>query len=121
MTTLSRPRVGIACTVAARKRYVAPASLQRLQRVAEVAWLEFEGPSRLSGPPPEDAELIGRLSGFVPDLDALVVSYGSPRVTDQMMGKAPRLRMIIVPRIPKRAPAVQISTENGFECASRAP
>ena len=94
MTTLSRPRVGIACTVAARKRYVAPASLQRLQRVAEVAWLEFEGPSRLSGPPPEDAKLIGRLSGFVPDLDALVVSYGSPRVTDQMMGNAPRLRMI---------------------------
>lgn len=89
-----RPKVGVACTRAARERYVTPASLGRLEAFADVAWLEFDGPSRTAGPPPEDAGLSGQLAQFVAGLDMLVVSYGSPRVTEEIMAQAPRLVMI---------------------------
>jgi phosphoglycerate dehydrogenase-like enzyme len=57
-------------------------------------WLELDGPSRVSGPPPTDPALISQLTAFVRDLDALVLSYGSPRVTDVVLAEAPRLQMI---------------------------
>lgn len=88
------PRVGIACTGAARQRYVAPGSLARLELVADVVWLEFDGPSRTTGPPPDDEGSVSRLRQFVADLDVLVVGYGSPRVNGEMMARAPRLVMI---------------------------
>ena len=91
--TSARPRVGIVCTRGARDRYFSVASLERLQRVADASWLEFDGPSRVACPP-EDAGALGRLAQFVVDLDVLVVSYGSPRVSHAIMSGAPRLRMI---------------------------
>jgi phosphoglycerate dehydrogenase-like enzyme len=92
--TVVRPLVGVACTRAARERYVSPASLHRLEAFANVTWLEFAGPSRTAGPPPEDPKLSEQLAEFVAGLDVLVVSYGSPRVTEQIMARAPRLVMI---------------------------
>lgn len=89
-----RPVVGIACTAGARARYFEGAPLERLELVADVAWLEFDGPSRIAGPPPEDVASVARLADFVAGLDVVVVSYGSPRVTGPMIAGAPRLVMI---------------------------
>lgn len=89
-----RPRVGVVMTAAARARYVAPGSLERLERLAEVSFLELEGPSRVSGPPPDDPPTRERLIAFVGPLEVLVVSYGSPRVDGPVLEAAPRLRMV---------------------------
>lgn len=94
MTETRRPRVGIVLTAAARRRYFFPDDVARLERVAEVEWLELGGSDRVFGPPPEDPALVDRVVDFVRDLDALVVSYGSVRITDEIMAAAPRLRMI---------------------------
>ena len=91
---MSRPRVGFAMTAAARKRYAEEASVRRLEDVADVVWLDLEGPDRVFGPPPEDAAAVARLTDFVPDLDVLVVGYGSPRVTESVLAAAPRLQMV---------------------------
>jgi len=89
-----RARVGIVCTAAARARYVGPASLERLRAAADVTVLELPGPSRTSGPPPVDPPLTRRLCEFARDLDALVVSYGAPRVTDEVLAAAPSLKVV---------------------------
>jgi len=91
---MSRPHVGFVMTAAARKRYVDEASVRRLEEVADVVWLDLDGPDRVFGPPPEDAATVARLTGFVADLDALVVGYGSPRVTAAVLEEAPRLRLV---------------------------
>lgn len=91
---MSRPRVGFAMTAAARKRYVEESSVRRLEDAADVVWLDLEGPDRVFGPPPEDVGTVARLTDFVHDLDALVVGYGSPRVTEAVLAAAPKLRMV---------------------------
>lgn len=93
-TVTSRPRVGIVVTAAARRRYFFPEDVERLAAVADVVWLELDGPDRIFGPPAPDTELEARVAAFAADLDALVVSYGSPRITDAIMAAAPRLRFI---------------------------
>lgn len=87
-------KVGIIVTAAGRGRYFFPADVARLEAVAEVVWLELDGPDRVFGAPPEDAALSARTAEFVRDLDALVVSYGSVRITDEIMAGAPSLKLI---------------------------
>jgi phosphoglycerate dehydrogenase-like enzyme len=86
--------VGIVGTRASWQRYVDPASVERLTRLAEVRWLPYDGPDRWSGPPPSDPVAVGRLREFVPDLDALVVGHGSPRVTADVLAAGPRLAVV---------------------------
>jgi phosphoglycerate dehydrogenase-like enzyme len=71
-----------------------PKALERLQLAADIVFLDFEGEARQPGPPPTDERSVGRFRSFVADLDVLVVSYGAPRVTDEIMSGAPRLKMI---------------------------
>ncbi|MFG1912109.1 NAD(P)-dependent oxidoreductase [Kribbella sp. NPDC048928] len=89
-----RRTVGIVGTRASWERYVEPASVERLRRVADVRWLEYPGTDRQSGPPPSDPESVARLLSFVADLDALVVGYGAPRVTADVLAAAPRLMVV---------------------------
>jgi phosphoglycerate dehydrogenase-like enzyme len=86
-----RPRVGIALNHLTRLRYFEHQSVERLEREAEVVWLEFDGPARATDEQPGDYE---QLMAFVQDLDALVVSHGCPRVTEEIIASAPRLRLI---------------------------
>lgn len=90
---MSRPKVGIVVTAPGRARYFAPAEVERLERTADVVWLPVTGGDR-EPMVPDDSAVVGRLREFVADLDALIVSYGSPRVTAEIMDAAPRLRMI---------------------------
>jgi phosphoglycerate dehydrogenase-like enzyme len=88
-------RVGIACNAATRARFINDAAVARLARVAEVRWLEFDGPARAGiGAPPEDGRTRGRLIEFVAGLDALIVSHGCPRVDDEVLAAGPSLRMV---------------------------
>jgi phosphoglycerate dehydrogenase-like enzyme len=88
-----RPRVGISCTTAAFERYFVGEALARLEREAEVVVLKLEGGARDSSPA-TDPGTVARLRHFVVELDVLVVSYGSPRVTDEVIACGPKLRMI---------------------------
>jgi phosphoglycerate dehydrogenase-like enzyme len=90
---MTRIHVGIACTGGARARYFLPDSVARLERVADVAWLEFPGSDREPGRP-DDPASISRLAEFAASLDALVVSYGAPRVDEEVLTAAPRLRFV---------------------------
>ncbi len=94
MSEAAKPRVGIIITAAGRKRYFFPEDVARLEQVADVVWLEPDGPDRIFGAPADDPELAARTKEFVVDLDALVVSYGSVRITDDIMAATPKLRMI---------------------------
>jgi phosphoglycerate dehydrogenase-like enzyme len=86
--------VGIACNAATRARFIADASVARLAHAADVRWLEFDGPARFSGPPPDDEQTRTRLIDFVTGLDALIVSHGCPRVDDEVLAAAPSLRLV---------------------------
>ena len=86
--------VGVACNAATRARFIADDSVARLERDAEVRWLEFDGPARASGPPPDDPSARARLIEFVAGLDALVVSHGCPRVDDEVLAAARSLRLV---------------------------
>ena len=57
-------------------------------------WLEFAGPARASGPPPDDEPTRARLIEFAADLDALIVSHGCPRVDEEVLAAAPSLRLV---------------------------
>lgn len=87
-------RIGLVGTQASWDRFVDPASLERLRRLGEIRHLAFPGPDRTIGPAPGDADSVARLTEFVRELDIVIVSHGSPRVTAEVMIAAPRLRMI---------------------------
>ena len=87
-------RVGIACNAATRTRFITDEAVSRLARGAEVRWLEFDGPARAAGPPPDDEATRARLIEFVSDLDALIVSHGCPRVDDEVLAAAPSLTLV---------------------------
>lgn len=87
-------RIGIVCTQAAQSRYFDAEQLSRLEELGDVSWLYMPGSSREASIP-NDPENIGRLLDFVPGLDVLVVSYGSPRVTERVLDAAgSSLRMV---------------------------
>lgn len=88
-----RPVVGIVGTVAAIARYLAPADLARLETSADVRLLKLAGADR-EACIPEDETTLSRLRAFVPELDALVVTYGAPRISDDVLAAAPRLRLV---------------------------
>jgi phosphoglycerate dehydrogenase-like enzyme len=87
-----RPVVGIACNRATRERFVAAVDLQRLEKVASIEFLDFDGPDRADGPP--DPGRRARLLDFVPGLTALVISHGCPRIDAEILAAAPGLRMV---------------------------
>jgi phosphoglycerate dehydrogenase-like enzyme len=107
-----RPKVGISCTRAAWERYFVGEALERLEREAEVVFLDFPGGSRESSPATNPGA-IARLRHFVADLDVLVVSYGSPRVTQEIMVGAPGLKMIGDTHGDRFASRVDVECANG--------
>src|SRR5262245_24559574 len=68
--------------------------LERLRRVADFRWGEFDRPTSWDEPPPPDAETDRRLIDFCAGADALIVCHGSPRITGEIMDACPNLRFI---------------------------
>lgn len=95
---IHRPRVGVVAEQQAIDRTVSPGSLERLEAVADVSYCTFEGEDvragRYADATPFDPERDRVLKAFVADLDAIIVTKGSPRITGDVMDAAPRLRMV---------------------------
>ncbi len=85
--------VGVAAHPAIRRRYLAPADIDRLRKVADVVFEDFES-SAPFGEAVFDQKMSDRLADFTTRLDALVVCHGAPRVTAELLDGAPRLRFV---------------------------
>ena len=90
--TSARPRVLIVCSREVHDVSFLAEDLERLSAVAEWEWLELEGGEAFGAN--EDAGAIGQLMARVGDVDGVVVSHGSPRISAEVMDAAPKLKMI---------------------------
>ncbi len=90
--TSARPRVLIVCSREVRDLSLLAEDLERLKAVADWEWLRVEGGEAFGAN--EDAGAIGRLMARVGDVDGVVVSHGSPRISAEVMDTAPRLKII---------------------------
>jgi phosphoglycerate dehydrogenase-like enzyme len=89
-----RPAVVLACKPAVRAGVVRDEQLDRLRRIADFRYGEFDRPSDYTVPPPPDPEADRRLIDLVGGADALVVCHGAPRITGEIMDACPNLRFI---------------------------
>jgi phosphoglycerate dehydrogenase-like enzyme len=87
-----RPRVLIVCNQEVRGLSLLAGDLERLETVAEWEWLRVEGGESFGAN--EDDDAIRRLKAQVGDVDAVVVSHGSPRISAEVMDGAPKLKII---------------------------
>ena len=90
--TSARPRVLIVCSREVHDLSFRAEDLERLEAVAEWEWLRVEGGVAFG--PNEDSEAIRRLMAKVGDVDGVVVSHGSPRISAEVMDGAPKLKII---------------------------
>ena len=90
--TESRPRVLIVCNQEVHELSLLAEDLERLAAVADWEWFELEGGVAFGAN--EDAGATRRLMEKVGDVDAVVVSHGSPRISAEVMDGAPRLKII---------------------------
>lgn len=88
----SRPNILIVCNREVREASLLPVDVDRQAEVAEWEWLELEGGEAFGAN--EDARAIGQLMAKVGDVDGVVVSHGSPRISAEVMDAAPRLKII---------------------------
>ena len=88
----ARPRVLIVCSREVRDLSLLPEDLERLAAVADWEWLELEGGEAFGAN--EDAGAIGQVMAKVGDVDGVVVSHGSPRISAEVMDAAPNLKII---------------------------
>lgn len=88
----SRPNILIVCNREVREASLLPVDVERLAGVAEWEWLELEGGEAFGAN--EDAGAIGQLMGKIGDVDGVVVSHGSPRISAEVMDAAPKLKII---------------------------
>ena len=87
-------RVGIACNGRTRALYLAPADLSRLARIANVEMIDIDIDAPLWEPTPVIPEIEDQLLRVTPELDALLVCHGGPRVTARVFAGSPRLRLV---------------------------
>jgi D-3-phosphoglycerate dehydrogenase len=87
-----RPRVLVVCDRRVRDDYLAPADLERLGAFADWDWLPSEGGADFG--PNVDPAAIARLLERAPEVDAIVVCHGAPRIGAEAMDRAPRLRFV---------------------------
>ncbi len=67
-----------------------PAELERLSTFADWEWLPSEG----DRDPNDDPAAIARLIERVGDVDGIIVCQGTPRISAEIMDRAPKLRII---------------------------
>ena len=90
--TRPRPKVLLVCSREVRDLSFLAEDLERLSAVAEWEWLELEGGEAFGAN--EDAGAIRQLMAKVGEVDAVVVSHGSPRVSAEVMDAAPKLKIV---------------------------
>lgn len=90
----AKPRVGIACSRQTQELYIGSAELDTLREFADVEIQHFEVEHPRWGEVPLIDAQQERLAVFAENLDALVVSHGSARVTQAVLARAPKLRFV---------------------------
>ena len=90
--TASRPRVLLVCSRWARDSYMWAEDLERLDRFADLEWLQSEGNEQSGTVDPDKATR--QLLNGVGDVNAIVVSSGAPKIDATVMGAAPELQFI---------------------------
>ena len=92
----SRPQVLLVANRDVYTRMILPPDRERLERFADFDWLECDVPfDRTTWTSVPDApEATERVAARVGDVDALIVCHGSPRIANQILDAAPRLRLI---------------------------
>ena len=87
--------IGLACNKEVRKKYNTPSSeLSRLKTFANFTWQEFNETSDWDNHPSFSKESENKLIEFTKNLDALIVSHGSPLISKNVIENCPNLKFI---------------------------
>ena len=91
-----RPMILLVSNRTVHTRMIAPVDLERLQHFADFQWLECDVPFDRTDwtTVPEDLAATEKVREHVGSVDGLIVCHGSPRISDQILDAAPRLRII---------------------------
>ena len=89
---ISRPKVLLICNERVRDIYMTAPDLERLNTFADWEWFAWEG-GQLFGPN-EDSAAAAQLFDRVGEADGIVVCHGAPRISAEVMDRAPHLRII---------------------------
>ncbi len=87
-------KVGLACNRAYRERGIKEQDVARLETFAEFEWHEFDEMSDWYSPPESTPEVIDEFVEFASRFDAMVVCHGAPRVTGDILDRAPSLKLV---------------------------
>jgi D-3-phosphoglycerate dehydrogenase len=90
--TIERPTVLIVCNQHVRDHYLAERDLERLTSFADWVWLRAEGGTDFGAN--DDPSAIAALIDQAAFAEAIVVCHGSPRIGQDVIQKAPRLRFV---------------------------
>ena len=90
--TSARPRVLIVCSREVRELSFLAEDTELLGAVADWEWLELEGGAAFGAN--EDPRAVRQLVERIGDVDAVVVSHGSPMISADVMNGAPKLKII---------------------------
>src|SRR5262252_7382686 len=92
----NRPMILLVSTADVHERMLGPVDVERLGRFADLGWLECGVPfdRTLWTEVPDDPTATALVASHVGDVEALIVCHGSPRISDQILDAAPRLRII---------------------------
>lgn len=92
----SRPNIMLITNRNVYERMILPPDRERLEQFANFLWIEENVPFDRTDwtTVPEDPAVTARVAAQVADADGLIVCHGSPRIGDQILEAAPRLRII---------------------------
>jgi phosphoglycerate dehydrogenase-like enzyme len=88
----TRPHVLLVFNEHVYTQYFRPDDRARLDALATWEWLPMEGGPRFGANP--DPEARARLRARVADADAILVCHGAPRIDEEILAAAPRLKII---------------------------
>ena len=87
-----KPKILLLCNQRVREGYISPDELERMEAFANWDWFECEGGSIYQAH--ENPETIRQLCEQVEDVDGIVICHGAPRVGEEILNRAPNLRII---------------------------
>lgn len=89
-----RLKVLFACNEDVYRRYVTEPDLARLNRFADLEWVNCAVTGFDWVSVPDDPEATARVLARVADVDVIFVSHGAPRISAEIIAAAPKLRFI---------------------------
>ena len=88
----AKPKILMAFSQRVRDAYIAPEELERLETFADWDWFECEGGGIYEAH--TDSETIERLCEQIGDVEGIVVCHGAPRIDQEILDRAPNLKII---------------------------